>query len=72
MASDLHGWALTQSPSLLTPNFKSPISFPSLFTCLTLSSILIPSHSFPKTMNQYFCTIKFNHNYKNVALGLQY
>lgn len=37
-----------------------------------LSSAPIPPYSSPKILTKHFCTIKFNHNYKNVALGLLY
>lgn len=58
-----------QSPST-HPKLQATCS-PTIFACPhpTLSSIPIPPYSFPKILTKHFCTIKFNHNYKNVGVG---
>lgn len=55
---------------LPTPNCRPPVPPRSL---LVPPSVLNPHPTlFPKILTKHFCTIKFNHNYKNVASGLRY
>lgn len=52
-----------QVDSPQTPGHPFPLS------CFTHCVNSHPSLLFPKILTKHFCTIKFNHNYKNVVLG---
>lgn len=63
---------VVESVGLPTPNFRPPISPPLHLTHPLSLNPRSPTYSSPKILTKHFCTIKFNHNYKNVALGLRY
>lgn len=66
MVAESVGLGSCPKVSVPTQNFSPPLHLP-----YPLPLTLIPSY-FPKILTKHFCTIKFNHNYKNVALGLCY